>query len=218
MPTGPNGEWRPADVVGCAVTVMRIATGEIDEAAVKAQAEHPVVAESGALARAANRRAGAREKAASIASRIKALFHDMGRDVFMLAAMCPAGSGSFSPVQVQKLFFLVNENVAKQAGRSYFDFQPYDYGPFDKEVYRELEQLDERGLVEITNPDSRGNRAYRLTNEGSRAAREAFDGLEEPIQNYIGETVEFVRNVPFDELVSAIYQAYPDMKKNSVFA
>ena len=28
MPTGPNGEKRPADVVGCAVTVMRIATGE----------------------------------------------------------------------------------------------------------------------------------------------------------------------------------------------
>ena len=57
--------------------------------------------------------------------------------------------------------------------------------------------------------DSRGNRAYRLTNEGSRAAREAFDSLEEPIQNYIGETVEFVRNVPFDELVSAIYQPIP---------
>ena len=28
MPKGPNGEMRPADVVGCAVTVMRIATGE----------------------------------------------------------------------------------------------------------------------------------------------------------------------------------------------
>ena len=31
MPRGPNGEKRPADVVGCAVTVMKIATGEIDE-------------------------------------------------------------------------------------------------------------------------------------------------------------------------------------------
>ena len=31
MPTGPNGEKRPADVVGCAVTVMRIATGEIED-------------------------------------------------------------------------------------------------------------------------------------------------------------------------------------------
>jgi hypothetical protein len=32
MPTGPKGEKRPADVIGNAVRVMRIATGEIDDA------------------------------------------------------------------------------------------------------------------------------------------------------------------------------------------
>lgn len=31
MPKGPKGEKRPADVVGNAVHVMRIATGEIDD-------------------------------------------------------------------------------------------------------------------------------------------------------------------------------------------
>ena len=31
MPRGPNGERRPADVIGNAVHVMRIATGEIKE-------------------------------------------------------------------------------------------------------------------------------------------------------------------------------------------
>ena len=31
MPTGPRGENRPADVVGCAVMVAKIATGEIEE-------------------------------------------------------------------------------------------------------------------------------------------------------------------------------------------
>jgi hypothetical protein len=31
MPRGPKGEKRPADVVGNAVHVMRIATGEIEE-------------------------------------------------------------------------------------------------------------------------------------------------------------------------------------------
>lgn len=31
MPTGPSGQKRPADVVGCAVMVARIATGEIQE-------------------------------------------------------------------------------------------------------------------------------------------------------------------------------------------
>lgn len=33
MPKGPRGEKRPADVVGNAVHVMRIATGEIDDTA-----------------------------------------------------------------------------------------------------------------------------------------------------------------------------------------
>lgn len=31
MPKGPRGEKRPADVVGAAVKVMKIATGEIQE-------------------------------------------------------------------------------------------------------------------------------------------------------------------------------------------
>ena len=31
MPKGPNGEKRPRDTVSCAVHVMKIATGEIEE-------------------------------------------------------------------------------------------------------------------------------------------------------------------------------------------
>lgn len=31
MPTGPRGEKRPADVIGAAVVVARIATGELQE-------------------------------------------------------------------------------------------------------------------------------------------------------------------------------------------
>lgn len=36
MPKGPNGQKRPADVIGAAVLIGRIATGEVEEiAAVK---------------------------------------------------------------------------------------------------------------------------------------------------------------------------------------
>ena len=31
MPRGPNGERRPADTIGLAVKVARVATGEIDD-------------------------------------------------------------------------------------------------------------------------------------------------------------------------------------------
>lgn len=34
MPRGPKGEKRPADVIGNAVHVMRIATGEIEETSI----------------------------------------------------------------------------------------------------------------------------------------------------------------------------------------
>ena len=35
MPKGPNGERRPADVVGCAVKFARVATGEIEDTGYK---------------------------------------------------------------------------------------------------------------------------------------------------------------------------------------
>jgi hypothetical protein len=31
MPKGPRGEKRPADVIGCAIMVAKIATGELEE-------------------------------------------------------------------------------------------------------------------------------------------------------------------------------------------
>ena len=31
MPRGPQGQKRPSDAVSCAVTVMKIATGEMEE-------------------------------------------------------------------------------------------------------------------------------------------------------------------------------------------
>lgn len=35
MPKGPRGEKRPANVVGCAVHVARVTTGEIEDTAYK---------------------------------------------------------------------------------------------------------------------------------------------------------------------------------------
>lgn len=39
VPKGPRGERRPADVVGCAVRVAKIATGEIEETAYRQPAK-----------------------------------------------------------------------------------------------------------------------------------------------------------------------------------
>ena len=60
MPKGPQGQKRPADVVGCAVHVAKIATGEIEETA-SATSRQPNKAKGGARGRPGTRRsAGAK--------------------------------------------------------------------------------------------------------------------------------------------------------------
>ncbi len=141
----------------------------------------------------------------------------MDRTSFVLAAMSPANGSPFSPVQVQKLFFLLDQNVTDHIGDGpYFQFKPYDYGPFDPQVYCELEEMEADGLAEIHDPPLK-SRTYRLTEKGQERGAEALAEVPEGIRVYIGNLVDFVRSQSFTELVSAIYRAYPDMKVNSVF-
>jgi hypothetical protein len=44
MPKGPRGEKRPADVIGAAIMVAKIATGEIDEDLAAQPAEEGTIA------------------------------------------------------------------------------------------------------------------------------------------------------------------------------
>lgn len=65
MPRGPKGEKRPADVVGNAVKIMKIATGEIEEDRAGARAKG---GKKGGKARAASLTAEERSKIARTAA------------------------------------------------------------------------------------------------------------------------------------------------------
>ncbi len=72
MPKGPNGQKRPADVIGNAVRVMQIATGEIEEPTEVDDGKDPAakaLGKKGGAARAASmtpeRRAEIAKKAAA---------------------------------------------------------------------------------------------------------------------------------------------------------
>jgi hypothetical protein len=139
----------------------------------------------------------------------------MNRQEIILAGLAPAGTSAYAPVQVQKLFFLIDKNVAQAVGGPHFKFEPYDYGPFDKSLYWELEALAATRLVEIT-PQSNW-RTYRLTGQGLARGLALLGTLPLPIRQYIESVSEFVRKLSFTQLVAAIYKAYPEMRVNSVF-
>lgn len=139
----------------------------------------------------------------------------MQKKSVMLAALSAANEASFTPVQIQKLFFLLDKKIPQEISGPLFDFQPYDYGPFDKAVYRELDELEQMGLVETL---SNGRwREYRLTTEGQYRGQGEFQLLPKRAQDYIVAVVHFVRSLSFSELVRSIYAAYPEMAVNSVF-
>ena len=141
----------------------------------------------------------------------------MERNDFILASMSTAGKQAFSPVQVQKLFFLLDQNAAPSVGGPYFSFMPYDYGPFDKEVYHALEALEKAGLVEIVGSSWNRTRLYRLTESGLRDGAAHLAGFPQDVKEYTKSLGKWVLSLSFSQLVSSIYKEYPDMRSNSVF-
>lgn len=141
----------------------------------------------------------------------------MDRENFVLATLASAGEGaSYTPVQVQKLFFLIDEEGFNLVGEKYFDFAPYDYGPFDKEVYDELDELSLKGLVEVQNIGQ--YRKYILTEQGYKKGSENLNEFSEEISDYFKRLTSWIRPLTFQQLVRAIYDRYPEMKVNSVFS
>jgi hypothetical protein len=136
-------------------------------------------------------------------------------DEFVLSAMVPGGGYQYTPVQMQKLLFLIDRQIPEHVGGPHFHFEPYHYGPFDRNVYNQLDQLSARGLVAIDYASA--PRRFALTATGAAIGAAALERLPDPARDFINRTSHFVRTQSFSSLVSAIYKAFPDMKVNSVF-
>jgi uncharacterized protein len=134
---------------------------------------------------------------------------------FVLAAFAGVKQSPLTPVQAQKLIFLADRNVGPAVGGSGFNFRPYSYGPFDRDVYLVLQSLRNEGLAAV---EEGSPRTYRLTPEGQAAGEQIAAGaLAKQYVDYIATAGTFVRSQSFAGLVSSIYKAYPEMKANSVF-
>lgn len=141
----------------------------------------------------------------------------MTRHEIISAAMATNGAYTYTPVQLQKLLFLLDRRLAPELGGPHFDFKPYHYGPFDKAVYAELESMEQQGLVEIIREPHLKLRRFRLSADGENLGQRALAGTDPKTVEYISKLADFVRTASFPSLVSSIYQAYPEMRENSVF-
>jgi hypothetical protein len=142
----------------------------------------------------------------------------MTRDELVLAMLACAGGRPYTPVQIQKAIFLVCQQMPELiTGGPGFDFRPYDYGPFDADVYSVADSLQrDGGAVIAPSPYGRWN-TYAATDDGVAVGQEILAGLEADSREFLQRTSDWVRAQGFSSLVKSIYDAYPSMRENSIF-
>jgi uncharacterized protein len=139
------------------------------------------------------------------------------REKFLLSVLSLSNGGDYTPIQIQKLLFLIDKSVGSKVGGPFFHFEPYYYGPFDKEIYSILNRFKTLNLVDETVEGFNNLRKYKLTIDGQSIGSECKKDISSSSLSHIEKLNTFVRTVSFSQLVKAIYQDYPEMKVNSVF-
>lgn len=142
----------------------------------------------------------------------------MDRQELVLSILASGQGQHFTPVQIQMAAFPVTRNLPEVINRgATFTFSPYDYGPLDSSVYTEASRLAAEGLASISTASTGRWNLYAATDKGIARGEIILAETTPTISNYIGEVAQWVRKQSFSGLVKSIYDAYPEMKVNSVF-
>jgi hypothetical protein len=140
----------------------------------------------------------------------------MTRSEILLAGLAAGGeNATYTPVQVQKLFFLLDREASLALGGPFFNFVPYDYGPFDQTVYAGLDELGRRDLAMVQHTGR--YRLYGLSQAGQGEGQRILATLDPAVRDYVAKVASWVRQLSFQQLVASIYNKYPEMKARSVF-
>lgn len=141
------------------------------------------------------------------------------RQAVLLVFIGDVGERLLDPVRIMKGLFLVAEDtpvdwLPKDAR---YRFEPYLYGPYSQPIYSDLALLERLGLVQTTAVPGRSWKYYSLTSEGADVADEAAATMNQKLVAYLHRMRAYVTDLPFDQLLRAVYSKHPAYAVNSVF-
>lgn len=112
----------------------------------------------------------------------------------------------------QKLAFLAQEET--ELGQL-FQFQEHKYGPFSKELYGALDELESRDLVRREKRSTRGGNEkiiYTITGRGQQVIKRHLDDGDENVDDVFEAANEIKRaynDEPLERLLEYVYNKYP---------
>jgi uncharacterized protein YwgA len=122
---------------------------------------------------------------------------------------------TIEPIKLQKALF----KFAKESGApptELYEFEPYNWGPCSFEIYEDIKDLRERGLVEAI-PSGRGWNIYRLTSAGQEREEEIRESSDPRLIKQMDDARQFVTDRNFMTLLTDVYEEYPEYAVNSLF-
>ena len=133
--------------------------------------------------------------------------------VLLLFLSEEAGQYPSDQVRIMKGLFLLSRPNHVLDGE--YKFVPYSYGPFDPQVYRDINSLWLSGLIEVR-ANSGSTRIHTLTPEGSKLTHSLRAEFSKQQLSDIRAAKERVSQKPFRRMLEDIYQEYPEFSENSV--
>lgn len=116
-------------------------------------------------------------------------------------------------MHVQKGLFLLSMEGPERALGAY-TFRPYEWGPFSRTVYEDLES---KRLVVTEAVAGRRWRQYRVTRHGVEIAQRIAQDLDASEVEYLEELRRYLTASTFAGLLRSLYKDYPEYATQSRF-
>lgn len=119
----------------------------------------------------------------------------------------------------QKMIFLAQKRLEKNESVENYEFIPYDYGPFSKELYDDIDELVDRGVVKERTKTIDGKKKYfyELSKKGQEIIRPKLrDGNFKKIERTVEKIKSELNSMKLPKLLDKVYSKHPEYAENSV--
>jgi uncharacterized protein YwgA len=112
-------------------------------------------------------------------------------------------------IHIMKALFLVWHRSGQNIP-GFFQFQPYLYGPYSREVYDSLDQLLKENLIVQPPHPAQEWANYYLTRRGQALAEQLGEGCQPGMVARLNQVVEEVSQLDFKMLLRRVYREAPE--------